>query len=108
MTEVYLGWVINFLLGSSVAGTVRILIGPTTADRLNALNLVGSQVLALLVLTAIRRGSAVYLDVALVYAVFGFLGVLALTRFLSKRLSNDEASGTTGNAMPPGSRRSEK
>lgn len=101
MTEMYLGWVINFLLGSSVVGTVRILIGPTTADRLNALNLVGSQVLALLVLTAIRRGSAVYLDVALVYAVFGFLGILALTRFLSNRLPADTASGKTGDSKPP-------
>jgi len=89
MTAMYLNWVISFLLGSSVVGTVRILIGPTTADRLNALNLVGSQVLALLVLTAIRRGSAVYLDVALVYAVFGFLGILALTRFLSNRRSEE-------------------
>lgn len=79
-----LNWFIAFLLGSCVLGIVRIIIGPTTADRLNALNLSGAQVVALLVLTALRSGSAIYLDVAMVYAVFGFVGVLALTRYLSK------------------------
>ena len=78
----YFDWIIAFLLGSSVVGTLRILIGPTVPDRLNALNLVASQVLAMLVLTAVRSGSAVYLDVALVYAIFGFVGILALTHFL--------------------------
>jgi multicomponent Na+:H+ antiporter subunit F len=78
-------WIIAFLLGSALVGTVRIFIGPTAADRLGALNLVASQVLVLLVLTAVRSGSAVYLDVAMVYAVFGFIGILALTRFLSGR-----------------------
>lgn len=73
------------MLGSCIVGIIRIVIGPSTADRLTALNLVGSQVLALLVLTALRAGSPVYLDVAMVYAVFGFLGILALTRYLSNR-----------------------
>jgi len=80
-----INWTIAFLLGSCIVGIVRIVIGPSAADRLTALNLVGSQVLALLVLTAFRAGSPVYLDVAMVYAVFGFLGILALTRFLSNR-----------------------
>jgi len=35
--------------------------------------------------TAFRAGSPVYLDVAMVYSVFGFLGVLAITRYLSNR-----------------------
>ncbi|MDZ7792725.1 MAG: monovalent cation/H+ antiporter complex subunit F [Spirochaetia bacterium] len=82
---VIIDWTIAFLLGSCIVGIIRIIIGPTTADRLTALNLVGSQVIALLVVTALRAGSPVYLDVAMVYSVFGFLGVLAITRFLSKR-----------------------
>ncbi len=83
-----INWTIAFLLGSCIVGIIRIIIGPGAADRLTALNLVGSQVLSLLVLTAFRAGSPVYLDVAMVYAVFGFLGILALTRYLSKRSSS--------------------
>ncbi len=83
-------WAIVFLLASCILGILRIIIGPTSADRLTALNLVGSQVVALLVLTAVRAGAAVYLDVAMVYAVFGFLGLLALTRYLSERRTEEE------------------
>jgi len=82
---VYIDWAAAFLLGSCIVGIIRIVIGPTGADRLTALNLVASQVLALLVLTALKAGSPVYLDVAMVYAVFGFLGILALTRYLAGR-----------------------
>ena len=84
---VFVDWAIAFLLGSCVLGIVRIIIGPTAADRLNALNLVASQVVALLVLTAVRTGAPIYLDVAMVYAVFGFVGILALTKYLSRRAS---------------------
>jgi multicomponent Na+:H+ antiporter subunit F len=79
-----------FLLASCVLGIIRIVIGPTTVDRLTALNLVASEVLVLLVITAIRTGAPVYLDVAMVYAVFGFVGILALTRYLSGKVSGEE------------------
>jgi multicomponent Na+:H+ antiporter subunit F len=89
MTEhalpVFINWVMAFLIGSCSLSVLRIVIGPTAADRLTALNLVGSQVVALLVLTAVRTGAHVYLDVAMVYALFGFVGILALTRYLSNR-----------------------
>jgi multicomponent Na+:H+ antiporter subunit F len=94
MTEdalpVFINWVIAFLIGSCSVGVLRIVIGPTASDQLTALNLVGSQIVALLVLTAVRTGAHVYLDVAMVYALFGFLGVLALTRYLSKRHTSGE------------------
>jgi multicomponent Na+:H+ antiporter subunit F len=82
---------IAFLLGSCILGIVRIAVGPTAADRLTALNLSASQVLALLVLTAIRTEAAVYLDVAMVYAVFGFIGILALTRYLGRNRSEEDS-----------------
>lgn len=85
-----INWTIAFLIGSCVLGIVRIVIGPTAADRLTALNLVSSQVVALLVLTAVQTGAAVYLDVAMVYALFGFVGILALTRYLTGRNTTEE------------------
>lgn len=74
-----------FLIASSVLSMVRVLIGPTSADRMIGLNLVGAQVLALLVLIAVRDDQAVTLDVALVYDIFGFIGILALARYLGGR-----------------------
>jgi multicomponent Na+:H+ antiporter subunit F len=74
-------YAIYFFLGSCVFSMVRVVIGPTTADRMTALNLVAAQILALLVLVAVREGRSSYLDVALVYDIFGFIGLLAMARY---------------------------
>lgn len=73
-----------FLLGSSLLSLVRVVIGPTAADRMIGLNLVSGQILALLVLLAVRGGHGIYLDVALVYDIFGFVGLLAITYYLQR------------------------
>jgi multicomponent Na+:H+ antiporter subunit F len=78
-------YAIYFFLGSSALGIVRVLIGPTTADRMTGLNLVAAQILALLVLVAVREGRTNYLDVALVYDIFGFIGILAMARYFRGR-----------------------
>ncbi len=57
----------------------------TTVDRMIGLNLVSAQVLAMLVLLAVKEQLAMYLDVALVYAIFGFVGMLAITRYFGRR-----------------------
>ncbi len=79
---------IYFFLASSVVGMVRTLIGPTVVDRMIGLNIVASQILALLVLVAVSEARSVYLDVALVYDVFGFVGILAITRYVDTKEVN--------------------
>ena len=72
------------LVGITALSTVRVVIGPTPEDRLIGLNLAASQVLAILVLLAVRQKQAIYLDVALVYAILGYIGILAIARHLEK------------------------
>lgn len=76
---------IYFFVGSAVVSMVRVLIGPTTADRMVGLNMVAAQILALLVLIAVRQDRPIYLDVALVYDIFGFVGLLAMARYFTRR-----------------------
>lgn len=78
-------FVLWFFLGSLGLGLARLILGPSTADRLVGLNLVAGQVLALLVLLAVKEDVALYLDVALVYDIFGFLGILAIVKYFTKR-----------------------
>ncbi len=77
-----------FFLASSVIGMIRVLIGPTVVDRMIGLNLVASQILALLVLIAVAETRTVYLDVALVYDIFGFVGILAIARYVETKEEN--------------------
>ena len=64
---------------------ISLMLGPTSSDRLVALNVLSAVSLALLILWGIQTGRTLYLDVALVYDIFGFLGFLAITRFLKNR-----------------------
>ena len=75
---------VYFFIGSMIISMIRIVIGPSLADRLIGLNLVSAQILAIFVLIAVKENRVVYLDVAMVYAIFGFVGMLAITRYLEK------------------------
>jgi multicomponent Na+:H+ antiporter subunit F len=85
MTDILLQAMLVMLIFFALGTLLRLLLGPTASDRLVALNVLSAVSLALLVLWGIRVGRTLYLDVALVYDIFGFLGFLAITRFLKDR-----------------------
>lgn len=77
----------GFVLVSMIMATGRLLAGPTGPDRavaLDALTLISVSLMAVIALSA---GRSIYLDVALVYALVSFLGVVALARYLERGLS---------------------
>jgi len=78
-------WVIRFMVVSIVVSMVRVVRGPTVADRMIGLNMVAAQTLALLVMISVSMERVIYLDVALVYDIFGFVGILVMTRYFSGR-----------------------
>ncbi len=79
-STVILDAAIYCLMGVTVLSLVRVIIGPEPEDRMIGLNLTASQVLAILVLAAVKLDRAIFLDVALVYAILGFIGILAIAR----------------------------
>ncbi len=83
----WLSWdlMVYFFLAMTIVSMYRIVVGPSPADRLIGLNLVSAQVLAILVIIAAKEHLSVYLDVALVYDIFGFVGMLVITRYLLQK-----------------------
>ena len=69
---------------SIVFGIIRLVIGPETVDRVVAIDLLTIIAIAVIGLLAHAAGRYIYLDVALVYGLLSFLGVLAVARFLEK------------------------
>ncbi len=61
---------------------VRLVKGPTSADRAVALDILTNVTIVFLVLLGYYFGRFVYLDVALVYGILAFVGVIALARYL--------------------------
>lgn len=60
----------------------RLARGPTTADRILALDTMTINAIALMVLMQIQQGSAVYFEAALLLAMVGFVGTVAYCKFL--------------------------
>ena len=73
------------LAAGTLACLVRAVIGPTNADRLIAANMTGTQVIVLVCLHAARTGEHVFTDVALIFAMFSFLGAAVLVRIVTER-----------------------
>jgi multicomponent Na+:H+ antiporter subunit F len=63
---------------------LRLLMGPTASDRAVAADTACTVTTALLVLLAFVFGRRIYLDVALVYAVLTFVGLVAVARYLER------------------------
>ena len=60
----------------------RLVIGPSLPDRILALDTMYINTIALLVLFGIYQGSMLYFEVALLIAVMGFVGTVALSKYL--------------------------
>jgi len=60
----------------------RIVKGPDAADRILALDTMVINMIALLVLYGIWRGSAIYFEPAMLVAMVGFVSTVAYCRFL--------------------------
>jgi len=61
---------------------VRFLKGPTATNRVMALDSISINIVISIVFAAFLFQRYIYVDVALVYGVIGFVGVLTTARFL--------------------------
>lgn len=69
------------VLGFLLAG-VRFALGPRAVDRVVAFDVLTIVSMSGLVMVALVTGRTIYLDVALVYALLSFLGVIVAARYL--------------------------
>jgi multicomponent K+:H+ antiporter subunit F len=67
---------------AQVLSMVRLIIGPTTGDRILALDTMVINALGLVVLLGIYQGVQIYFEVSLLIAMLGFVSTVALARFI--------------------------
>lgn len=81
-----LSWVVPLafaLVGAALLLNLwRLVRGPDTPDRILALDTLYVNTIALLVLLGIHLGSNLYFEAALLIAMMGFVGTVALAKFL--------------------------
>jgi len=77
---------IGVLIGVNLYRVAR---GPTLYDRLLAANIIGTKSIIILVATGFLYGRpALFVDLALVYALLSFVGVVAIGKYLEHRLED--------------------
>ena len=76
--------VIIILLVSIFITLYRFLKGPTLSDRVVAFDIMGIMSVSLLVLLALYFQRSLYIDIALVIGLIGFLGTTIFGRYIEK------------------------
>jgi multicomponent K+:H+ antiporter subunit F len=61
---------------------IRLMLGPRAQDRVLALDAMYFNAMLMLLMLGIRTSTTVYFDMALLIALFGFVGSVALAKFL--------------------------
>lgn len=69
---------------ASLFSLIRLISGPSIPDRILALDTLYVNSIALIILYGIQQGSALYFEGALLIAVMGFVGTLALSKYLMR------------------------
>ena len=70
------------ILISMLLVLVRALKGPTVYDRILAINSFGTQTVLLISVYGFLTGRPEFLDIALVYALISFIGIIAVSKFV--------------------------
>jgi len=73
------------LLALAVAGCMyRVLRGPSMADRITALDTVGVNIIAIIVVLSMMLDTQAYLEVMLLVGILAFLGTVAFAKYIER------------------------
>ena len=67
---------------AQIMAMIRLWIGPSTGDRILALDTMVVNAIALVVLLGIAQGVRIYFEAALIIAMLGFVSTVAYARFV--------------------------
>lgn len=85
------------ILISMLLALVRGISGPTVFDRVLAANMFGTKTVLLIAVSGFLTGRPEWLDLALLYALMNFIGMIALLRFTKfDNLADDELGKEQG------------
>ncbi len=81
----YLALIILIIISLSIAlCMIRVFKGPSTPDRVMALDTIAVNVLAFIAILSIYLGTEMFFDAVLVIAVIAFVGTVAISKYLMK------------------------
>lgn len=86
MADLILNLAGGIILAALILSFLRFLIGPDYMNRVVAFDALTIISLSVIIMLSFLLERSAYLDVALVYGLLSFLGVVAVARFIEKEL----------------------
>ncbi|MDT8401478.1 MAG: monovalent cation/H+ antiporter complex subunit F [Bacteroidales bacterium] len=78
-----------FLIALVALCLLRIILGPTVADRVVAIDIMGIIVVGICMLLAIRTGRSFLIDIGIAWIILSFIGTLTMAKYLERRKLNE-------------------
>jgi len=82
--NVLLRYAVYAIIALVALSIVYALKGPSIWDRLLALNLISAKIIMVIILFSSIEGITFMLDIAILYALFGFMGTIFIALFLAR------------------------
>lgn len=82
--EPFLFSVAVLLMLTAILVAYRAIVGPTIADRLVAISVIGTTTLVVLVLIGYIYNQPIFVDISLTYAMLNFIVAVAASKYLEK------------------------
>ena len=84
MVDMFLTGGCIFLIVMNFLCLYRAYVGPSVADRVISINVIGTKTVAIMVLVSYVFHKDYFLDIALVYALIAFLATVGVAKYLQK------------------------
>ena len=75
-----------FMVALMLLAMVRLVKGPTSADRVVALDAINTLVVAAMIVLGVVVHQFIFIDVAIIYALLSFVGTLYIAKYLGGEL----------------------
>ena len=69
-----------------VLAVIRLFVGPSVPDKIVALDLIASLSIGMVLTLVLYSGESVYLDIAIFIALIVFIGTVAISKYLKRRV----------------------
>ena len=91
--------VLIFLAVMTILCLIRAIIGPRIADRIVAVNMMGTMVMVIIAILALMLEEGYLADICLIYAMISFLAVIVLTKvymgvYRRKKMEEEKENGS--------------
>ena len=81
----WIDFALYFLIALIALCLIRVIKGPTVADRVVAIEIIGIIVVGICIILSIDTGKAFLIDIGIAWIILSFIGTLTMAKYLGRR-----------------------